>query len=470
MKLDLLNQSYPDKSIDNNQSELINMYLSPDKSRGKEQLIAYSMPGLSSFSNTTQANVRALLEHNEVLYAVAGNTFYSIDSSGTTTSIGTLNTSSGFAKMVVITGGNDTNNQIIIIDGTNGYHYNITTVVATFPIADVDFPQTCTDITVQDDYVMVQNLSSIKFNLSNSADGTSWAALDFASKVGFADRLVATASCQRKLYLIGSKTTEVWYNSGNSSFPFERVPDVFIQHGCAAKRSVVVSGEYLMFLAKTGSGGYEVVKINGYVPQPIGNPAIDYQINQMTTKSDAVAYCFMIDGHEFYELTFPTDAKTFTYDITTGAWLTRKSNAASVFTRFLGNCSAFCYDKSLIGDYNSGVIFKQLSTVYQENGNTLQRRFVSPPVYFEGKRIFISRLQVDVEVNVGTATFDLDYSNDGGRTWTTYDTYTVPTTPATQLYTTSLGSDFNWMFRITSTSNANITILGFSAELGIGAN
>jgi len=464
--IDLLNPDYQSKSIDQNQSRLINMYLEADQAKGKYSVVAYPTAGLTAFCDTTQANVRALLEHNEVLYAVAGNKFYSINSAGTKTERGTLNTSTGFAKMVVITGGIDTNNQIVIIDGTNGYHYNIGTAVATFPISDADFPQTAIDITNQDDYVIVLAADSISFYLSAVSDGLSYAALDFGSKTGFADRIAAIASSQRKLYLMGSKTIEPWYDGDNG---FERTPDIFIQHGVASKQSVAAYGESIIFLGKSQCGGYQVFLLQGYQLQPIGGPAQDYQIAQMTTKSDAIGYCYMKDGHNFYDLTFPTDNITITYDLTVQTQVTRQSYISGTYGRFLGNCSAFCYDKSLIGDFNSGVIYSQHTNVYTENGTAIRRMVVTPPVYFSGRRIFIHKLEIDVETNIGASkTFTIEKSVDDGRNWTTINTFTVGSDNNTRLYANGLGSAKSWMFRVTSTMNANFIILGFIAYAEIG--
>lgn len=464
--IDLLTSDYQSKAVDQNGSRLINMYLETDQAKGKYSLMALPTPGLTTFCDTGQSSVRALLEHNEVVYTVAGNKFYSIDSSGVKTEIGTLNTSSGFAKMVPITGGSDTNNQIVIIDGTNGYHYNVGTAIATFPIADVDFPQTAIDITAQDDYVIVQAVNSISFFISAVSNGLSWAALDFGSKTGMADRVVAICSAQRKLYLMGSKTIEPFYDSDTG---FTRVPDIFLQHGVAAKRSVATYGETVIFLSKSQCGGYQVISMENYAMTPVGDPASDYQIAQMVSKSDAIGYCYMKDGHEFYDLTFPTDNITITFDLTLKYSTTRQSYINSTYGRFLGNCTCFCYDKSLVGDYNSGIIYNQSTSTYTENGTAIRRTFVTPPIYFLNRRIFISKLLIDVECNVGVnKTFTVEKSIDDGRTWTLTNTHTIGSDNNARLYTNGIGSARCWMFRISTTMDAKFIILGMQIMVEIG--
>lgn len=472
-KLDLLSSDYPTKSIDQNQCRLINMYLQPDKQKGKYPVVAYPMPGLTAFCTTGEANVRTMREYNGVLYVVAGNKFGSVNSGGTFTQLGSnLSTSSGFAQISVITGGSDINNQVVVIDGTNGYSYNIDTSTATFPISDVDFPDTAVSMTSQDDYIMVVSNNSIQYNISNLADSTTWQALDFASKIGYPDNLVAMISHKTKVWLFGTRTTEVWFNSGNASFPFERISDISLNWGLGAKESLVMANDTLHLLAQSKSGGYKFMQIVDYGMAPLlGADAYEALINAMTTVSDCRSYTYLLDGHEFIDWTFPTENITFTYDVTTGVWVTRQSYISSAYNRFLGNCASFCYNKSLIGDYNSGVIYTQSSSVYTENGTAIRRMFISPPIPNEGRRIYVHRLQVEVETNVGSSkTFDLDISHDSGRTWETVETFTIPSDNTTQLYTSSLGSDFNWMFRISTTMNAKFMLLGLVAEFTLGAN
>ena len=474
MLIDLLNQDYPSKSLDQNQSELINMYLEGDKAKGKYPVIALPTPGLTLFCDTGLANVRDLYEQNGTLYAVAGNKFYSIDSVGVKTELATLNTSTGFAKMVAITGSSDTNNQIMTIDGTNGYTYNLGTSTATYPITDVDFPQTCIDITAQDDYALVVNLNSIAFNLSNVSDTTAWGALDFASKIGEADRLVGLKSHLSKIWLFGNKTSEIWYNSGNASFPFERVPDTFLQYGLAAKRSVITNKDYLLFLSSNSKGGFSIVKSQptiAYVPTTISTQTIDSQIGSYSTVADAVGSFWTKDGHEMYELTFPTADVTYNCDLTSGAINRRQSYNGATYGRFLGSCQAFCYGKNFVGDYNSGKIYYQDTTAYTENGTAIRRRFTSPggALYAGGKRVKIDRLQIDVETGIGSnKTFTLEKSMDNGSTWTTVNTYTVPDKGG-RIYENRLGSSrYGILFRITTTMDAKFILLGFQAEIGIG--
>lgn len=118
--INLLNESEPSKSTDESSASMINMYLAGGQDAGKYQVNAYPTPGTTVFS-TIMSPVRASYSEHGVYYVVGGNKFYSIDSAGVSTVLGTLNTSTGFAKIRGI------NNELFIIDGTNGYYYIIST-------------------------------------------------------------------------------------------------------------------------------------------------------------------------------------------------------------------------------------------------------------------------------------------------------------------------------------------------------
>ncbi len=117
--INFLNEASPDKSLEQNSAQLINMYLDPKGDQGKYQSPAYPTPGLTTLV-TLNSPIRALFAEHGVLYAVGGNTFYSITSGGVATTIGTLSTSTGFCKISGI------NDQLLIVDGTAGHYYKIT--------------------------------------------------------------------------------------------------------------------------------------------------------------------------------------------------------------------------------------------------------------------------------------------------------------------------------------------------------
>ena len=63
----------------------------------------------------------------------------------------------------------------------------------------------------------------------------------FALKDSSTDNIVTMQENNRELWLIGERTSEVWYGSGlSSNFYFSRIPGVGPQIGCAAVASITV--------------------------------------------------------------------------------------------------------------------------------------------------------------------------------------------------------------------------------------
>ncbi len=487
MLINFLNEYYKSRSLDNNCSDLINMYLEVEnqdrvklqsedtgtkqlseltKQHGKFNVIAYPTDGLTVFNSGSGSIVRGLYEHLEVVYAVVDDKLYSYNSGGTrSSSLGTLSTSTGQVEIQAI------NDYIIINDETDQYTYRIsTTTFAT--TTDGDFPASPYTIAAQDGYAFVAPTNSTTVQGSDISNPTSYNALSFSTKIGQGDNIVKLLSNQEKLWVFGQKTTEIWYNSGAATFSFQPYPGVFLEYGCAAKNSVAKGNNTIYMLSRSKSGGLTVVEMIGYEPKEIANKAITYQINQLATTSDAIGFCYMKNGHEFYVLTFPTVAKTWQYDITTGLWAERQSTISAAQTRWIANCYTYCYGKHLIGAFNSGTIYVLSDSTYTENSQSIFRQIITPPAYAQGKKLFIDRLQVDLETGVGSSlVINLYTSYDSGRNYTTWDTASTIPLVGDRLFWTRLGMTQNaFVVKLTTTANAKFVVLGAFAEARVGNN
>src|SRR5271156_868807 len=72
--------------------------------------------------------------------------------------------------------------------------------------------------------------------------------LFFALKDSSTDNTVTHEENNREWWVIGERTTEVWYNAGNTIFTFSRVPGVGPQIGCSAVQSLSRMGQGLVWL------------------------------------------------------------------------------------------------------------------------------------------------------------------------------------------------------------------------------
>ena len=128
----------------------------------------------------------------------------------------------------------------------------------------------------------------------------------FSLKDSSTDNLITLEENNRELWLVGERTSEVWYNSGLAAFSFSRIPGVGPQIGCAATASISRLGPSLVWLAKNEQGENFVVATNQYGWDRISNHGVDHALASYPVTSDAYAYSYEEDGHLFYVITFPT--------------------------------------------------------------------------------------------------------------------------------------------------------------------
>lgn len=248
------------------------------------------------------------------------------------------------------------------------------------------------------------------------------------------DNLITMEENNREAWLMGERTSEVWFNSGGTNFSFSRIPGVGPQIGCAALHSIARAGQQLCWLGRNEQGQNIVVVTSQYSWEKISTPAIDYQIAQYPVISDAIGYAYEEGGELFYVLTFPTADVTWVFDFTAAqvnpsvAWHQRASYDpnAGLFHRHRSNCFMDFGDVRLVGDYQSGQVHQMSRTFFTDAGAPLRRVRRSPHQWLKAtrERMFFSQLQIEFTPGVGLQSGQgvdpqvmLRYSNDGGFTW-----------------------------------------------------
>jgi hypothetical protein len=417
MKLPLTGGSYEGRSSNLSPEICRNWFF--EETAGGESLV--STPGATVFSALGAGEVRGGIEYNDKGYFVRGNTLYEINATGTATSRGTLTTSSGLVTMAhngIRTGANQ---QIFIADGTQRYIYDNTTSTLT---GYTDYAAEI--VTFIDGYFVFNVKDTDRFYITSLYDGTTVDSDDFATAEGDPDKLQAIASDRRDLFLFGEKTLEVWYNSGDPDNTFQRYQGGSTQSGLAAPHSVSRFDNTLCWLTQSERGSRTVAMMGeGYNPKIISTPEVNYRLSTYTTYSNAFAYSYQHEGHEFYCLTFPSHNVTEVYDAATKKWHQRGHTIGGVFpNRERYNCHVFAFGKHLFGDYSNGNIYVLDTSVGTIDGTRIPRERVTGIFTDEEKRIRISALQLDMEEgggdpNVATDTsMWLSYSKDGGHTYT----------------------------------------------------
>jgi hypothetical protein len=252
----------------------------------------------------------------------------------------------------------------------------------------------------------------------------------FALKDSSTDNLITLYENNRELWLIGERTSEVWFNAGGTNFAFQRIPGVGPQVGCAAVHSITRAGAALVWLGRNEQGQNIVIMQSQYSFQRISTHAVEHAIASYPVVNDAIGYGYEEDGHLFYMLTFPTADVTWCFDLIAGVWHQRASftSTSGQFHRHRSNCFMDFADLRMVGDYQTGQVLQMSRQYFTDAGAPLVCIRRTPHVWSKAtrERVFISQLQIEFTPGVGLQVGQgqnpqvmLRWSDDGGFTWST---------------------------------------------------
>jgi len=382
-------------------STLVNAYAELADGDKREAFAVMAIPGLVEFSDIGTLPCRGSHTVAGVLYTVVGSTLYSVTSAGVETSLGTI-PGSDPVRMA------DNGTELAIVGGTlndTGYVYS-GGVVNT---AIVNLPQV-TDVAFIDGYFVWTSYNSDQFIISGLYDGLSYSALDVATVEGSPDYNIGVVNDHRELHFPGASTWEIWYNSGNADFPFERQGNAFIERGCADRDSLVKIDNSIHFVGED----LIVYRINGYEPLRISKHEVE---KDLAASSWFRAFAYTQEGHKFYVLN--TDIACWAYDMATGAWAKRKSYG---YDNYRVANAIVAYGRTIMGDANTGKLYTPSLDTFTENGALIPVEITLPVIEAARQFLTLYALEIYCETGVGNATEPdpqviMQYSTNGGRSW-----------------------------------------------------
>jgi len=463
IEIPFVGQDYANRSSNVNDQRTVNLYPRTQKMGAKSPVVLYSTPGAVLRGTAGTGPWRSdLVEFGGDLYGISGDTLYKINSSLSASSIGTLSTSGG--RCVLAAG----RTYLMIVDGSNGYSYDGSTFST---ISDGDFPSNPSHCTYLDGFFFANDSGSDQFYKSASEDPTSWNALAFASAESSPDDILAFDATYKDLYFVGSKTTEVWYNNQNPDFPFAPYPNGTMDIGIQAKYSLAKSAAGLFWLATTSEGDISVVS-NGQVI----SDDIAWDLEQFTTTSDATGFSYRQNGQTKYQISFPTEDKTFEYIIEEQKWIERKYNGIG---RYLAAGHGYIENQHVIVDYSNGNYYELDFSTFTDNSEEIERIRRAPVIDSNHDRLIFHELIVEFEAGVGLITGQgsdpqamLRYSDDGGHTWSNEIWRSIGAIGQYGYRSrwTRLGISRNRIFEIKVTDPVDVTIIAAYARVTKCAN
>ena len=510
---DFIGPSYTLASKNAAQDRCVNLYPSKIEFGGKTRYELRHTPGLSPFVTIPKVPGRALWSGENRLFAVGDDTLYEV-TTGVAVVVGAMNSaatpatifSNGRQLMIVngsqvwiatgtsvvrpsygaLTGLVNTTGTSVAATGTlkfpstlaglnvtiNGVVYLVdswinesniilTTSAGVQALVTFNFTDFVNGVAgaVIGGYFAVLSPNSNTVNVSAVFNGLSWYSLDYQDRSARADRLQMLYVVGNNLWLLGTKTSEVWALSA-SAFPLDLIPGSVVDYGIWAPFSVAACGDSsIAWLSGSDRGIGPVILARGIgagALQRISTDAVDEAIQGYNDATDAVGSVHTKDGHTFYILNFPGAKKTWVYDLTEKLWHERTYLSGG--TTEVGQIQRFYagFGREIMAlAPASGKVYQVRSDVYDDDGVDIVRTRQAGHISHEQKWLFYSSLQLDCNTGQGIVanpSYTLEISNDGGNTFPMQIIQIGGAVAAykTRIYWNRLGRSRDRVFRVTT--------------------
>ena len=394
-------QSYQARSSNVSAERLVNLYLEASPAGAKSPVALYGTPGLRRWATIGDGPIRGVISLGPRLYVVSGPKLFAVSHDGSSVEVGDIEGAGNVHLTANAT-------HIGIATSTKAYAANVDGIT--------ELPESgLNGATYQDGYGIFTQRGGQKFWITPIDNMTTIDGLDYSTVDALAGEIKGCISDHQQLMLFTEAATELWYDSGDSTFPFARSGSGFIEKGCIASGSIAKAEHNVLWLGHDKS----VYMGSGGGAKSISTPAIHRIVSDRSDPSSAWAFTYKQEEHVFYALNFSD--LTLCYDLTTGLWHERRSEGMG---RWRANCYASSWGKHLVGDCVDGRIYELDLDTYTDDGATITRQAVAPPSHGSGGRVCYHELFVDIEAGgaplngQGSDTAALlDWSSDGGHTW-----------------------------------------------------
>lgn len=436
IKIPLVGGEYDHPSTPFDRQATINMYPEAGGTNSKAPSILRRFPGLKLFKTIVagagQIRPKGMYEtSSNRLFVVRADKIIEITAGGAESVIGAIPSTSGPVSMT------DNGEQLVVADGAAMTLVDLITGAVSV-VTDVDAPINTPMVDTVDGYIFGFDPDSLelgKFQHSELVTGggaAAWLSTDSYFAENVPDKMVALIAQSGKIWVWGTKSLEVFYNTGANRGTWTRLPGTPKDIGCGAPHSVAKMSNRVFWLGSSKEGRAIVyMSGEGYSAVEISTKPLESWINSIEDVSDAIGFTMQIQGHFLYMLTFQKGDRTYCFDLTTGEWF--RVSYRNTTTGHLGRsrivAHAFFDEKNLTGDYAKGLLYELDNLTFDDNGDpqVCDRYF---PYFQDTKnRMFWKSLQIDIETGVGLTDngtnsassvdpkIQLRWSDDGGRTF-----------------------------------------------------
>lgn len=396
--------------------ELMNMYVQPNRGGGPDYIYVPA-PGGAPFLTLPYAPIRGMFSEEGRAFAMSTRlTEFFAD--GTTTDRGAIEVDQYPAQATTNGDGGD---QILITSGNKGYVFDRTVGSLTEVVTGARFAG------MLDTFFFVLDTDTSTIKASDSLDGTTWNGLAIDQRATASDPWRSMVVSGSKVYLLGERTSDVYFNEGLSPFPLSPFRGGTIPYGISAPYSAVDFDGAVTWLTQSKNGDRRVVSAAGYgSADPISSPGMEAIIGQYARVDDAEAFVYEEYGVSHYIISFPNEKATWDYSAG-GGWtnLGTYISGRNAYDAWHARSHVFAFGLHMVGDRTTGRISLLSSNYGTDVGGGVLRRVIMPPtIDTQMRRLVVGNLGVNMRTGMGLTsgqgvdpTVMLQMSYDDGLTW-----------------------------------------------------
>jgi hypothetical protein len=414
--------SYASLSTLADAEELINLYVERmEAPSAPVQMVLYPTPGVLPRIPLPHAPVRGLFGQEGRAFVIAGAQVSEFKADNSVTDIDVVAQDGNPATM---TTNGDGGGQLFITSGNNGYVVDLTTMVLTKVVNNGALMGA-----MLNGRFIALDAGTSKISASNVFDGLTWGPLTWTQRSTASDpwRAMLVSTDTAKIYAIGELTGDVYYDNGNSPFPYVPISGTLIPWGTGAPFSLVDDRGKITWLAQNKDGDRVVVRLQGYTTaQRISTHAMEAALRKYARVDDAEAFLYQEDGHTFYVLNFPSAKATWVYD-DEGGWHRRGTWNTQLddYGVWRARHHIVAFGRHIVGDRATGTLYDASIDFGLDFGaGPIRRVRRTPGLQRELEAIAYPGLRLYLENGLGLVTGQgadpkvlYRYSNDGGRTF-----------------------------------------------------
>jgi len=413
MKVPFIGPAYENRSIPVSSQRCVNWYPEIEPNEARNVVTLQGCGGLTTFTELSKSPVWGMhyIPQTNLLYVVAGDSLYEVNSVGNASNLGSIGTGSRPVSMA-----SNANDQLGIATGNGYWVYDSSGLDKINDTGGA--PIIAIDITFLDGYFVLVRTGQ-QFSITGINDARTVDPLDTAEVEGNPDDLLAVIQSNRRLWFWGQVSYENYFNSGAADFPIQPVDGgSSTAFGIAGTHAKTLQDSMPYWLSSDG----RIYRGNGYQPERISDYGIENSIRTYSDISDCRAFEWTENGHRFVAFNFPTGGATWVFDSTTNMWHERSSGFVGGNWNIATACAAF--GKVYFGSTNSGKIGELDLEIFTEFGENMKARRTTPVIHAEQQEVFTSRLELVMQSgfvgNDDEPKVALRWSDDGGVTYGNY--------------------------------------------------